>query len=46
VQAADAVLRDRGAELRCAVLCRGEGGEDGVRVRDVRVGGGGVQEIL
>jgi malate/lactate dehydrogenase len=46
VQAADAVLRDRRAMLRCAVLCRGEGGEDGVRRRDVRVGAGGVQEIL
>jgi malate/lactate dehydrogenase len=46
VQAADAVLRDRRAALRCTVLCRGEGGDEGVRVRDVRVGAGGVLEIL
>jgi malate/lactate dehydrogenase len=45
VQAADAVLRDRGRRLRCAVLLRGDEGE-GVHERDVRVGAGGVQAIL
>jgi malate/lactate dehydrogenase len=45
VQAADAVLRDRGRTLRCAVLLRGDEGE-GVQERDVQVGDGGVQAIL
>jgi malate/lactate dehydrogenase len=43
---ADAVLRDRGTDLPCAVQCRGEGGADGVAVRTVRIGAGGAREIL
>jgi malate/lactate dehydrogenase len=46
VRVVDAILRDRRATLPCAVQCRGEGGDEGVRVRDVVVGTGGAQEIL
>jgi malate/lactate dehydrogenase len=49
VRAVDAILRDRGATLRCAVLCRAEdeeGRDAGVLERDVRVGAGGIQAIL
>jgi len=44
---ADAVVRDRGREMRCAVMCRPDDDEhDGVAERTVRVGAGGVQQIL
>jgi malate/lactate dehydrogenase len=46
VQAVDAVLRDRGRRLACAVLCQGESGEDGVRLREAHIGATGVQTIL
>jgi malate/lactate dehydrogenase len=46
VQVVDAILRDRRATLRCAVLCLPEDGEEGVHERDVVVGAGGVQAIL
>jgi malate/lactate dehydrogenase len=42
----DAILRDRRATLRCAVLCLPEDGAEGVEERDVVVGAGGVQSIL
>jgi malate/lactate dehydrogenase len=41
----DAILRDRGAMLRCVVLLRGEHGGEGVQARAVQVGEGGVQKI-
>jgi malate/lactate dehydrogenase len=44
---ADAVLRDRGRELRAAVLCRPEEDQDdGVWERTVRIGATGVEQIL
>jgi malate/lactate dehydrogenase len=43
---ADAVLRDRRCPLRAAVLALGETGEEGVTLRDVRIGAGGIQAIL
>jgi malate/lactate dehydrogenase len=44
---ADAVLRDRGRELRAAVLCRPEDDQyDGVQERAVTIGAGGVEQIL
>jgi malate/lactate dehydrogenase len=42
----DAILRDRRATLRCAVRCQGEGGAEGVHLREARVGAGGVHAIL
>jgi hypothetical protein len=35
-----------GRTRSCTVLSRGEGGIDGVALRDVRVGAEGVREIL
>jgi malate/lactate dehydrogenase len=46
LQAVDAILRDRRATLRCAVLCLPEDGAEGVHPRDVVIGAGGVQAIL
>jgi hypothetical protein len=46
LEVADAVLRDRRATLRCAVLCLPDEGAQGVQERDVVVGAGGVQAIL
>jgi malate/lactate dehydrogenase len=46
VEIADAVLRDRRRVLAAAVLVLGDEGDEGVQVRDARVGAGGVQAIL
>jgi malate/lactate dehydrogenase len=43
---ADAVLRDRRRTLRAAVLVLGEDAEEGVAVREARLGAGGIQAIL
>lgn len=43
---ADAVLRDRRRTLQAAVLVLGEDGDEGVQLREVRIGAGGVQAIL
>ncbi|MCW2994609.1 MAG: hypothetical protein JWQ18_2104 [Conexibacter sp.] len=46
VEIADAVLRDRRRALSAAVLVLGEEGDEGVQLRDARIGAGGVQAIL
>jgi malate/lactate dehydrogenase len=46
VEIADAVLRDRRRLLPAAVLVLGDDGDEGVQLRDARVGAGGVQAIL
>ena len=43
---ADAVLRDRRRTLKAAVLVLGEAADEGVAVREARIGAGGVQAIL
>jgi malate/lactate dehydrogenase len=45
-EVADAVLRDRRRTLQAAVLVLGEDGDEGVQLREVRIGAGGVQAIL
>ncbi|HEY0302259.1 MAG TPA: hypothetical protein VGC36_13020, partial [Rhizomicrobium sp.] len=42
---ADAVLRDRRRTLQAAVLALGEGAEEGVALREARIGAGGIQAI-
>jgi malate/lactate dehydrogenase len=46
VEIVDAVLRDRRRELTAAVLVLGEEGDEGVQLRQARIGAGGVQAIL
>jgi hypothetical protein len=46
VEIVDAVLRDRRRVVAAAVLVLGEAGDEGVQVRQARVGAGGVQAIL
>jgi malate/lactate dehydrogenase len=43
---ADAVLRDRRRTLQAAVLVLGEGADEGVQLREARIGAGGIQAIL
>jgi malate/lactate dehydrogenase len=46
VEIVDAVLRDRRRTLHAAVLVLGEDADEGVAVREVRIGAGGIQAIL
>lgn len=43
---ADAVLRDRRRTLQAAVLVLGEDADEGVALREARIGAGGIQAIL
>jgi malate/lactate dehydrogenase len=46
VEIADAVLRDRRRMLQAAVMALGEDAEEGVALREARIGAGGIQAIL